>query len=248
MFKSIGESGGRSPNTLENEVGHNLLNFSIMKNLFCFFITICLILLSCNTEKLNLNEVDTKKAQRVDLRSSDSNEFERGGISYLQGGIGVSCTTNPCEGNNTGHTDHCQVRSNMNGRFECTCSGCKMTVTFDSYNSEIDVWRQIYSEDLHLEDFATFTRRKHGETLSSFNRIDFNFQPNVTTIIYTYELSDGSEETVMYSNTYTSAGLADKKYEIDCSGSCGCREIFDFNTNRAECSCDPCTLTVTEKD
>lgn len=218
-----------------------------MKNLFLFGLVV--FLASCSElvgDELDLSE--KLQVQTVDLKSVNSDGFERGNLDYLQGGISVTCTTNACEGGNTGPSDRCQVGTDMNGIFECTCSGCKMKILFDNYNSDIDVWDQIYRENLHFEDFVAFVQDKHGESINTFNRVDFNFQPKATTIIYTYELADGSEETVMYSNTYTERGIADKTYEIDCSGSCGCREIFDFNTNRAECSCDPCTLTVKVKE
>ncbi len=217
-----------------------------MKNVIIFFGSI-VFLISCSQNN-DLNFKKHNSNEDIELRSISSEVFERAGIQYIKGGISIHCTTNACDGNNTGHTDHCQVVTDLNGRFECTCSGCKMTVTFDTYKSEIDVWEQIYRENLHFDDFEAFTRRKHGIGIKSFNRVDFNFQPEVTTIMYTYELKDGTVETVMYSNTYTNKGIIDKTYEIDCSGSCGCREIFDFNTNRAECSCDDCILSVTVKE
>jgi hypothetical protein len=213
-----------------------------MKNIIIFGLVVFLISCTESIEEVNQNERGV--GENTELRSSSLSQFERGGISYARGNISVTCSTAPCSGNNTGHTDHCQVASDMNGRFECTCSGCSMTITFDSYNSGIDAWEQIYREDLHLEDFEAFTQRKHGERLRSFNRVDFNFQPNATTIVYTYELANGSEESVMYATTYTSEGFVDKRYEIDCNGECECREIFDFNTNKAECSCSPCKMTV----
>lgn len=207
-------------------------------------IACCLVLLTllcaCRQQELTTPAAETVKSNPI-----DNSIFDRGGARYLGGKVGISCTTAPCEGSSNAH---CQVTSNTTGKFECTCSGCKMTLTFDVYHSSIDIWEQIYREDLHLDDLYAFVQRKHGETIQGFNSVQFNFQPNATSILYTYELSDGSEETILYSNTYDTAGRSDKTYEIDCTGTCGCREIYDFSTNQAQCSCEDCLMTVTVKN
>ncbi len=220
-----------------------------MRN-FRFYIFIALVAIttvfiySCSKDS-NSNKTST---ENIELRSTDSGYFVRNGETYYKDKVSVTCTTSPCDGNNIGHTEHCQVGSAMNGRFECTCSGCKMTVVVNSINSDHDLWAQIQKENLHLSDFADFTEKKHGQKILSYNRVEFDFQPEVTTITYIYELSDGSEESVMYANTYDpNTGAIGPVYEIDCTGSCGCREQFDFNTNKASCSCDDCKMTVTVK-
>jgi len=188
-------------------------------------------------QSMDYNSMNNVRSHSVDVVT-----FERLGVTYLQGGIGVSCTTESCEGNNE---EHCKVgwRRDPN-RIECSCSGCVMTLTLDAYNTNIDVWNQINSEDINYDHFTNYVSEKHGYKIENFNRIDFNFQPFSTTIVYSYELVDGTEETLMFLNEYRSDGEPGKKYKIDCVGECGCREIFDFNTNKAECSCDPCTLDV----
>lgn len=203
------------------------------------------LIYSCTKESNVSNET---YSSNLETRTIEQGYFVRNGETFYKDKVSVNCTTSACEGNNSGHTDHCQVMSDMQGRFECTCSGCKMTVVVSSMNSDDDLFSQIYRENLHLADLAEFTERKHGERITTFNRVDFDFQPKVTTITYTYELPDGSEETVMYANTYDSTtGAIGPVYEIDCTGSCGCREQFDFNTNKASCSCDDCKMLVSVK-
>lgn len=218
----------------------------ILKSLL--LLTFVLFFVGCQDDTNLITEInnnDEATVQSINLREPVASTFTRAGIDYNQGGIGVSCTTNPCEGNNVGITDHCQIGQNQSGnRIECTCSGCEMTITMDAYISDIDVWKQISSEEIHFDEFTNYVSEKHGYSINTFNRIDFNFQPQSTSIIYTYELADGTEETLLFLNEYNAIGDPVKKYRIDCVGECGCREIFDFNTNRAECSCDPCTLDV----
>jgi len=216
-------------------------NFKLV--LFAIILSITSIFIySCSKE----SNSDKTSTLNIESRTTASGYFVRNGETFYKDKVSVNCTTSSCEGNNSGHTDHCQVSSDMNGRFECTCSGCKMTVVVSSINSDDDLLAQIQKENLHLAEFADFTERKHGEKILSYNRVEFDFQPEVTTITYIYELSDGSEESVMYANTYDpNTGAIGPTYEIDCTGSCGCKEQFDFNTNKASCSCDDCKMKVT---
>lgn len=218
-----------------------------MKNLLLIVLSIAVIgFMGCESGDLNLDKTVTEKSE---LRSNiEFDTFTRKGEVYMQGEITVTCTNNPCEGNNIGPYDHCQVRFDVNGHYECTCSGCKMTVISNVVSSNFDVWSQIYREDLHMDEAIEYIESKYNEQLSSFNKVLFNFQPNATSIIYFFELNNGTIETIMYVNTYDDAGAPGKKYEIDCTGECECREQFDFNSNTAQCSCSPCQLEVTVTD
>ncbi len=39
---------------------------------------------------------------------------------------------------------------------------------------------------------------------------------------------------------------ANKIYVVDCIGSCDCKEVWHASTNSIDCSCDSCTMKVTE--
>lgn len=207
-----------------------------------------MLVISFSSWKESKNEIQKAPNPSIveaKLRSDNPNQFVRNGVTFLQGPVSITCSTESCEGGNLGPHNHCQVGTDTEGKFECSFSGCTMTVVADQFQSNIDIWKQIYSEDLHLNEFADLTEEIHGERMVTFNSVDFYFQPLVTTILYNYRLADGSEETLMYVNTYTESGMADKTYAINCSGTCGCRGLFNLDTATVECSCDECSLTVT---
>ncbi|MEM1320795.1 MAG: hypothetical protein AAGG75_11100 [Bacteroidota bacterium] len=174
--------------------------------------------------------------------------FERQGSEVISGTITVNCTSSECEGGNIGEKGHCQVKSDMNGKFECTCAGCKMTVSANLFDSEIDLVQQLSDANENYGDALQFVQQKHGEAVEGFNRISFDFQESFTSIVYEYELNNGDVETVLYVTVFDDDGVAGKTYEIDCTGGCGCREQYDFKSETASCSCEDCKMKVTTID
>jgi hypothetical protein len=133
---------------------------------------------------------------------------------------------------------------------ECTCSLCSMTVTvYESANrkkadTKYDVESIAYRS--HLETFGKADQVKITNLL-------YNDSEKALVELYTYENSKGQSSTFMMirpKTNITATGnrhlLANKTYIVDCKGSCDCRERFIPSNGGIECTCEPCTMTVTE--
>lgn len=80
---------------------------------------------------------------------------------------------------------------------------------------------------------------RHGEYLIVRNTIQF---ADGSTDHKTY-LITGNVESKMMGDVMV---VAEKKYEVDCSGSCNCTEQWNPVTNIISCSCQPCKMTIKE--
>lgn len=171
--------------------------------------------------------------------------FVRNGFTYIAGDVKITCGSDKCTGGNVGPSEKCQLASDMNGNYECSCSGCKMTIWSDVKleNHEVSDQFEIDNNDEYAKDFII---EKHNEEFFGFQSVSYHFSPDRTIAIYEYELLNGDVETVMFVNTYDSNGALKKKFVIDCTGTCGCREQYNHNTGISSCSCDECEMEVTE--
>lgn len=173
-------------------------------------------------------------------------KFERDGISYLEGDVKFSCGTNQC-GDLIKTKKKCQVTHYpKEGRVECTCDGCVLTI--EEEDSSSDYSSLFAKEDLHSEDAIEYLSKIHNEVINSFTKISIHFGRLETVIEYEYELANGDQENLIYINSYSELGEPDGKVRINCTGVCGCREIYNLKTKKTECSCSTCTMTVEDLD
>lgn len=114
----------------------------------------------------------------------------------------------------------------------CTCDDCVMQITFESNIAKVfNVDGNLQVPGLHnYLDFA-----KNNYDLRS---IDLWKKNNYIIARFNYNDS-GTDGSVMYKIS------TNKTYQIDCTGGCGCKEVYDFSTNKASCSCADCVMNVT---
>lgn len=133
---------------------------------------------------------------------------------------------------------------------ECTCSPCSMTVTvYESaqrQKSEVKYDIQSIANRSHLETF-----NKSGEV--KITDLRYNDSEKALVELYTYENAEGQASTFMMirpkvkiTTSDNRILAADKTYIVDCKGSCDCRERFLPASGGIECTCDSCSMTVTE--
>jgi hypothetical protein len=154
-------------------------------------------------------------------------------------------------------TCNCQVGASLNpdgtlNYAECTCSPCSMTVTV--YNKSGGSTSNRTSSGIDIQSIAN---RSHAETFNSFENVaitDLRYEDNEKAAIqiYTYSNSKGQVSTFMILKAkvnFEANGqtfLKEKSYEVDCTGSCDCRERFIPANNAIECTCSPCKMKITE--
>lgn len=207
-------------------------------SLSSIWIFILLFVFSCDKELDRVDQEDTP------ISYQESDNLVKNGIAK-RSTVEFYCTSNPCD-NGQGQ---CQVETDLNGKFSCTCSGCKMTVTgewLDNHNN----YESILYENNSYNDAVSFMRRKHGIEVNGFDDVSVSIDENRVIFLYSYKLQSGRTETVMYVKEYNNLleKRIDRTIEIDCTGDCDCREEWDFNTGKASCSCSDCKMTVTVID
>ena len=125
----------------------------------------------------------------------------------------------------------------------CTCNECTMevTITESGLQKDPDVFNLSGSASIEIPFVAEYL---NFETVSgeSFELIEASIYRNGDDVAVRFEYKDG--DGVSHSVMFARAGS--KTYRINCEGTCGCREVYSFETNTASCSCDDCTMTVEE--
>jgi hypothetical protein len=132
---------------------------------------------------------------------------------------------------------------------ECTCSPCSMTVTVYP--------KAVNSAKKPGIDIQALANKSYAETFNSFENVrivDLRYDDNEVATIqhYTYENSKGQQSTFMIlkvKTDFTANGTTlskEKSYEVDCTGTCDCRERFIPANNSIECTCSPCKMKITE--
>lgn len=146
---------------------------------------------------------------------------------------------------------------------QCTCSSCSMQVTVTNeighsplkkFDNKSKTYKTLMSLDLSNKEFNFYMNKNHkGMSNYKFSKMAIGIIKGGYYLQYFFELthegnSEIHEESVMYLHKDSGTNKGEtKKYEVDCKGSCGCREMFNFETNSAECSsCTACKMTVTE--
>lgn len=136
------------------------------------------------------------------------------------------------------------VLSGSNSFVQCTCNDCKMTVVVETQRNDNAEQKETILENLSkmkietLEYYLEFIEEV-GET--KLTKIEMYRVPEGIAVQYFYS-AGGEDETVMF----TKANVDDVTYKIDCTGPCGCKEVWNFKKGQASCSCDDCVMTVEE--
>lgn len=180
---------------------------------------------ACNKENINENELNTKELETTNLQSNKAanNNFKM-----------------ECQGD----CDCGMHGATINGSttMECNCEDCVMLITVRKANGTIESFEIKKAEfEVRLHSLFTDYISEKNIALTKVLSVDFAENGDSFSELYTYEKQDGSTDSVLF------VKAADKTYEIDCNGKCGCTPQFQFQPPAAKCSCEDCVMTVTEK-
>lgn len=218
----------------------NLNKKKIMKNLM---LSMCLISLAFSCSKNNQDSSST------DSKKSSYANFEEG-VEYA-----VSCG-GTCE--YSGSCKHIKVGVNT---YECPCESCYLEVSLVGEQSGEKVISNDNSHALIKDLLAkngTFLNELNEHIFSNFGTKSYKVsQVNLLTqkdyfgLIYTFELPDGSVESISFLKSLGLDGAEPVKTKVDCSGPCdspraSCREKWiPGNPPSAECTCSgECSMTI----
>lgn len=155
--------------------------------------------------------------------------------------IQVSCLGD-CSNSQTG----CGMNWNLpKGTVECSCSGCKMEISnaaqMENLNTLLKLIGNRFSQ--FVEEHGASEIPKIKEFLLQYDKIN---NTDLLTIEFESPDKPGLYETVLYAASYDESGNYAKVIEIDCKGTCDCRERWVVSTGSAECTCTgDCKMTVT---
>lgn len=124
---------------------------------------------------------------------------------------------------------------------ECSCDDCEMGVTLVYADKVINHSLLNAKYDVNfLDEFMFHMSTNYPNENYEITTIEIDDFEQGSSELYIYNVN-GSEETIMF------ASNKDKKYKISCDGTCGCRERFIYgDPPSSECTCNDCTMTVTE--
>jgi hypothetical protein len=137
---------------------------------------------------------------------------------------------------------NCQVVSyDRMKNVECTCNNCAMTIKFiDRVSNNPNDAPEIPAEFSDILD--EYVKKIENVTSFGINQIEYiAVSEDEVVVIFDYEVGRGKTGSVMLSK---SGGGS--TFVIDCTGTCDCRERYNFATKSAECTCADCKMTVTE--
>ena len=140
----------------------------------------------------------------------------------------VSCSLNYTEGGNSVY---------------CSCSGCEMIITDkDGKVIQVNPTDSAFYQVNFLSEFKKSMEEKFPYQSYSITSIEINKVENDISELYSYRFSNEESGTILF------ASIAKDKTTkvIDCKGTCDCREMYNFNTNSASCTCADCTMSITE--
>lgn len=155
-----------------------------------------------------------------------------------------------CKGNCPDHpiSNKCGIESAPGGGLDvqCTCDNCSMIIVFDDKEkvvSENELGTLLNDKDLFLNLLSDYIQEHYNQSyiISSMEVRDDASNPNNYSVGYTFILANKQEGSVLYARN------SGKTFEVDCAGTCDCRERYVFSEPPAvECSCDECKMTVKE--
>lgn len=150
-----------------------------------------------------------------------------------------------CEGHCPGgpQEERCGLEGVLSEFYQCTCNNCKMVVTEDGIQRDpAVVLRKLSGIDLHLDDLNEHIQSKFNTLSFIITLVEVQLFEDGYAILYVYQLDSGVEESVMYA-----ASNQGPKTEIDCTGTCDCRERYiRTQPPTFECTCNECKMTITE--
>ena len=142
-------------------------------------------------------------------------------------------------------TCSCSLEGILSGEesyVQCSCDDCTMQLEFSNMDAgdttDYTLNDQTSIQVAFLEEFMTFVDTKFPDSKITSIHI-FNDGDNEA-VSFVFEDELGVEHSTMF------AKIDGKKFQITCDGTCGCREVYSFETKSASCSCNECTMTVEE--
>ncbi|MDF3027532.1 MAG: hypothetical protein K0S23_1839 [Fluviicola sp.] len=182
--------------------------------------------------------------QKENIKNSKSNTHE-----VFQEKQSINSVEIECNGNCSGSSGTCSIMGQLGGGsghnyVTCSCSGCTMKVT-STKNGVTTVTNLIEAqfEVYYLDLFQTYMADNYPGQTYTLLKYNFTTDSEEYVEMYSFDLGNGQIETVVLVGDAN--GLIDKVKVYDCTGSCGCREVYDLNTNKASCSCNDCQMKVT---
>lgn len=196
-----------------------------------------LLLVSCTLLVFSCEKESTKRLTPV------SESREKGGKT-IKNEVDIECN-----GNCSGSSGACSLTGQLGGGsghnyVTCSCSGCTMKVT-STKNGITTVTNLVNAqfEVYYLQVFEKYMNDQYSG--QQYSLVHYNFVANEKEFVetYSFDLGNGITETIVIVGDAN--GLIDTVKVIDCKGTCGCKEVYDLNTNKASCSCSDCQMTVT---
>jgi|GEM_PF-2816862 len=201
-----------------------------------FLIVLGIMFVSCNKEfNPQITEGDHLSTQSKSKIENNSNEKMLDGNSEVT----ISCSGN-CE---SGVNCSLEGKVNMESGIQtvaCACSNCVMTVE-STINGKTTTSRLINStfEVNYLKFFHEFMKKEYVNLEYVIKEVKIIKNDEKIIETYLFEVN-GKTESIMYVSE-----ISGEVKQIDCTGTCDCREQYNLNTGVASCSCADCMMSVT---
>jgi hypothetical protein len=131
---------------------------------------------------------------------------------------------------------------------QCKCADCVMNIeqTFETGSVQNSVLEDSEIKVEFIREFHDYLEVHHPNQPHALNIITIERNERYgSSYLFEYTV-DGQNYSVMYA-TITGVDGNTKKFEIDCTGSCDCKERYVYaDPPYSECSCADCTMTVTQ--
>ena len=215
-----------------------------MKNIVIIFSILFFAAIGCNKSSDNSNsEMDNENVESANLKAEPIEHI----YHYT------------CSGSCTGGGECTMTHYVQQNYVECDCEGCTLVVSVKNAGAGSEKVDQqalidkLFAKNLFLKELSSFVNTKYGTNDFNITSIELVENREDYYLLYDFTTRGGLSESVMYAYVHQTRAEPEKKYEIDCSGSCDqqeetCRERFNFNPPSAECTCegDDCTMTISE--
>jgi hypothetical protein len=216
---------------------------NLLKIVSVLFIAI-LTVVSCDNQETNETEL---------------NSTNRKSELYSESEVLKVLNNNSAEVECKGSCSDCtMIVSLVTGIGQCGCVDCTLVISTKQSNGNINedikdkekLIQSLYNLDFFKSSYTRFleySEKKYGVKAIKSEGIEFYSNDDVIAVLFKFKDSKGELQSVMYSQTINEEGkVLGPKFEIDCTGSCGCKEQFNFNNGTASCSCTDCVMTVTQ--
>lgn len=216
---------------------------NLLKIVSVLFIAI-LTVVSCDNQETNETEL---------------NSTNRKSELYSESEVLKVLNNNSAEVECKGSCSDCSmIVSLVTGIGQCGCVDCTLVISTKQSNGNINedikdkekLIQSLYNLDFFKSSYTRFleySEKKYGVKAIKSEGIEFYSNDDVIAVLFKFKDSKGELQSVMYSQTINEEGkVLGPKFEIDCTGSCGCKEQFNFNNGTASCSCTDCVMTVTQ--